>query len=324
MPAASTLQRTLASDFTFEGVGLHEGRMATVRVTPAPAGYGRRFVRGDSELIGIFGNVVETALSIELAEAPRRPGVASASVRTVEHLLSALVGLGVDNARIEVGGGPEIPILDGSSAPFVEMIQRAGGTVVAPNSSPRMRLCILRPVTVGSGDAWIAAFPLGQGAKTRITYGINFSDLPPVREQWVSWEPSTQRYGIDIARARTFGIAEKVDDLVASGLIRGGTLDNALLCSEATGWVNPPLRYIPDEPSRHKLLDLIGDLGLLGGGLASGFGGLPHAHIVAYKASHRLHVQFARSLAEALDGGAAVLEPCSDSEGEGADCSGSA
>ena len=305
-PPLAALQHTLASAFSFKGVGLHEGRVATVRVMPAPAGYGRRFVRDGSEITGTLGNVVGTALSVELSEA-LHDGAAAVSVRTVEHLLSALVGLQVDNARIEIEGGSEIPLMDGSSAPFVNMIRSAGGTVVAPNFYPRSRLCLLRPVTVAADDAWIAAFPLGHGAQTRITYGINFSELPSIGEQWVSWEPSTERYGIDIAHARTFGIAEQVDHLRSLGLIRGGTLDNALLCSKHTGWVNPPLRYVPDEPCRHKVLDLVGDLGLLGGGLANGLGGLPHAHIVAYKASHKLHIQLAKGLADALAEGTAAL-----------------
>jgi UDP-3-O-[3-hydroxymyristoyl] N-acetylglucosamine deacetylase len=295
-------QQTLAREFEMSGVGLHSGVLTAVRVKPASAGEGRYFVRVDlpnSPIIPARIDAVnQTTLSTELA-------VEDASVRTVEHLLAALAGMGVDNAQIEINGS-ELPLLDGSAKLWAEAIAQSGivkaseknnpdpslntgrevSGVVEKNNAytaiPLSHLEIKQPIWVYQGDAFVAALP---APATRFTYGIDF-DLPAIGNQWHSWQPSTESFESAIAPARTFGLAHQIDQLRAAGLIKGGSLDNALVC-DANGWLNPPLRFV-NEPARHKLLDLIGDLSLLGY--------FPQAHFLAYKASHSLHIQLAKKI----------------------------
>jgi UDP-3-O-[3-hydroxymyristoyl] N-acetylglucosamine deacetylase len=143
-------------------------------------------------------------------------------------------------------------------------------------------LVLQEPIWVREGDMFVAAVP---SAELRFSYGIDFA-LAAIGNQWHSWSPQVESFATAIAPARTFGLAHQIDQLRAAGLIKGGSLDNALVCGE-DGWLNPPLRF-PNEPVRHKLLDLIGDLSLVPT--------LPIAHYLAYKASHRLHTQLAQEL----------------------------
>jgi UDP-3-O-[3-hydroxymyristoyl] N-acetylglucosamine deacetylase len=276
--ATSGQQHTLGQSFTRSGIGLHSGMSVQVRVVPAPAGTGRCFVRVDlpeaPEIPATVESVSQTTLSTELQQG-------EATVRTVEHLLAALVALGVDNVRIELDGA-EIPLLDGSAQGWTEAIVQTG---LVAQSIPRPHRAIAEPVWIQEGDAFVAALP---ATETRFTYGINF-DLPAIGNQWHSWSDSAA-FVAEIAPARTFGLLSQIDYLREKGLIRGGSLDNALVCGP-DGWVNPPLRFA-NEPARHKLLDLVGDLSLLGY--------IPVAHYLAYKASHHLHTQLARSLAQRL------------------------
>ncbi len=277
-------QATLAQPVERRGIGLHSGIVTTVTLQPAEPGQGRYFVRTDlpgaPTVPATLEAVKPTQLSTELRQG-------EASVRTVEHLLAALVGLGIDNVRMEISG-PEVPLLDGSALGWVEAIRqggRQGQTVV--RSQPRLS----QPVSVQDDDAFVTAFP---SAQLRLTYGIDF-EVPAIGNQWFSWAPAAAPFGPEgfataVAPARTFGLAHQIDQLRAAGLIQGGSLDNALVCGPE-GWLNPPLRF-DNEPARHKMLDLIGDLSLLGS--------LPIAHIVAYRASHRLHGQLAEAIASAL------------------------
>lgn len=283
--AQPTVQQTLKSSFTCSGIGLHTGLPVTVRVIPALANQGRYFVRtdlpGKPEIPAHIGAVSTTMLSTELA-------AAEAQVRTVEHLLASLVALGVDNARIEIDGS-EVPLLDGSAQEWAAAIAQVG--VIAQSEFADERI-VQTPLWIRDGDAFVAALP---APELRFTYGIDF-DLPAIGNQWHSWSPG-QGQGLqvnnpsflqEIAPARTFGLAHQIEYLRSQGLIKGGSLDNALVCG-ADGWINPPLRFA-NEPARHKLLDLVGDLSLLGR--------IPTAHFLAYKASHQLHTRLARSLYE--------------------------
>lgn len=272
------MQQTLAGEAVASGVGLHLGQQTTVRLLPAEPGEGRYFVRTDladsSRIAATVANVIKTQLSTEL-------GVGAAQVRTVEHLLSALVAAGVDNVRIEIDG-PELPLLDGSALEWAAAIATVGTHAQSVVKAPQ--LTIKQPVSVQFEDALVTAFP---SSELRFTYGIDF-DLAAIGNQWHSWAAGsmTTSFAADIAPARTFGLAHQIDYLRAQGLIKGGSLENALVCGEQ-GWLNPPLRF-DNEPARHKLLDLIGDLSLLGD--------IPTAHYVAYKASHGLHVALAKKL----------------------------
>ncbi|MGM3308842.1 UDP-3-O-acyl-N-acetylglucosamine deacetylase [Anabaena sp. WFMT] len=278
-------QHTLAAEITQTGVGLHNGVITHVRILPAEAGSDRYFVRVDLPNSPIIpaqvAAVSQTMLSTQLGEG-------DVSVRTVEHLLAALAAMGVDNARIEIDGS-EVPLLDGSAQIWVESIA-AVGLVSQPVSNTQAPVTIKEPIWVYHGDAFICALP---AQETRFTYGIDF-ELPAIGNQWYSYslitnlETAENTFITEIAPARTFGLLHQIEHLQQSGLIKGGSLDNALVCG-SEGWLNPPLRFA-NEPVRHKILDLVGDMSLLGK--------FPVAHFLAYKASHNLHVQLAQKILE--------------------------
>lgn len=271
-------QQTLAQSVEQSGIGLHSGVEVQVRITPAPSNTGRVFRRSDlpeqPEIPARVAAVGQTLLSTEL-------GSGAATVRTVEHLLAALVSFGVDNAYIEVTG-PEMPLLDGSARLWSEAIAAAG---LQPQTVERSEIVVSEPIWVRDQDAFVVAMP---AVEARLTYGIDFN-VAPIGNQWHSWAPDAGSFATEIAPARTFGLAHQIEYLRSQGLIKGGSLENALVC-DRDAWLNPPLRF-DNEPARHKLLDLLGDLSLLGT--------LPRAHIMAYKASHHLHVKLAKAIATA-------------------------
>ncbi len=276
-------QRTIASQIIQTGTGLHSGVNTNVRILPAEPGSGRYFVRVDlpstPAIPAKVATVAQTVLSTELRQG-------EASIRTVEHLLASLAVMGVDNARIEIDG-PEVPLLDGSARIWAENIAKVG-TVEQNAPVSENALSLKEPIWVRQDDAFVCAIPAPQ---IRFTYGIDF-ELPAIGNQWHSWMPELEPQNLyenfisEIAPARTFGLMHQIEHLQKTGLIKGGSLENALVCGE-DGWVNPPLRF-PNEPVRHKILDLVGDLSLLGI--------FPRAHFLAYKASHNLHVQLAQKL----------------------------
>ncbi|MBN3963158.1 UDP-3-O-acyl-N-acetylglucosamine deacetylase [Nostoc sp. NMS8] len=275
-------QHTLAAQITQIGVGLHSGVNTQVRILPAEAGSGRYFVRVDLPDLPIIpaqvAAVSHTVLSTQL-------GKGEISVRTVEHLLAALSGMGVDNARIEIDG-PEVPLLDGSASVWTANIAQVG--LISQPVNNQVPLAITEPLWIYEGDAFVSALP---APETRFSYGIDF-DLPAIGNQWHSWSLTAEQgttsasFAVEIAPARTFGLLHQIEHLQKTGLIKGGSLDNALVCGPE-GWLNPPLRFA-NEPARHKILDLVGDLSLLGT--------FPRAHFLAYKASHNLHIQLAQRI----------------------------
>lgn len=273
------MRSTLKNAFELSGIGLHLGKQSTVKVMPALPGEGRYFVRVDlpnaPKIPAQIAAVGDTTLSTELS-------LGTAKVRTVEHLLASLVASGIDDARIEINA-EELPLLDGSAQNWCEAIAQAG-IQVHQNQSIQAPIIPQEPIWIRDHDCFVAALPATQ---TRFTYGIDFP-YQAIGNQWHSWNPAEQDFATEIAPARTFGFAEQIEQLQQAGLIKGGSLENALVCSHH-GWLNPPLRFT-NEPARHKLLDLVGDLSLLGQ--------LPTAHILAYKASHKLHTQLAKKLAQ--------------------------
>ncbi len=276
---SSRNQQTLAQAFSLSGVGLHSGTVANVTVHPGLADSGRFFVLKNGEnnyqIPAQWQAVASTVLSTELIKNNQ-------AVRTVEHLLAALVGMGIDNARIETDKS-ELPILDGSALMWTQAIMQAG---IASQAAKLPSLSsILAPISVSKGDSFVAAIP---SDCLRFSYGIEFPSAA-IGQQWFSWQPedfSAEFFAQEIAPARTFTMAKDVEYLQAQGLIKGGSLENAIVC-DAHKWLNPPLRFA-NEPCRHKLLDLIGDLSLLKC--------WPQAHIIAFKASHNLHIQFAKAV----------------------------
>ena len=197
---------------------------------------------------------------------------------TVEHLLAALAGVGLSQVTILVEGH-EIPLLDGSALPWVEAIASAG----LKDLGPRASLQVLEgPITLQQGQSFATALP---SDRPRLGAAIAFSQ-PAIGQQVFSLELTPQAFVEQIAPARTFGFRDQIEQLRAAGLIQGGGLDNALVC-DGDHWLNPPLRF-HNEPVRHKLLDLLGDLALVG---------LPQAQVFAYRGSHGLHTALAAALA---------------------------
>lgn len=263
------MQATLRETLRFEGIGLHTGAHASVEVRPAGADDGIFFTLGKTRVPATADHVVDTSRATVL-------GLDGSTVSTTEHLLSALFAMGVTNAEIVVDG-PEIPARDGSSAEFVAAIERCG---LETQGSPRKILEIDAPFIVRSGDRMIAAFPCS-GFRVRFV-----ADFPsPIGTQYFDGEIDPQTYRAEIAGARTFAYLHEIEALWARGLGRGGSLENALIF--APSGPMQPLRW-PDEAVRHKVLDLIGDLALLGA--------WPQCEIVAIKSGHELHAGIARAL----------------------------
>uniref|UniRef100_A0A804LGD1 UDP-3-O-acyl-N-acetylglucosamine deacetylase n=1 Tax=Zea mays TaxID=4577 RepID=A0A804LGD1_MAIZE len=290
--AFSWKPQTLAAAVSRSGVGLHSGARVTATLFPTQAGEGRYFlVEGDEEA-RVAAEVGNAEPLSQLCTTLRRGEGAHTRVRTVEHLLSAMEALGVDNCRIEVSGGDEIPLLDGSAQEWVEAVQGVGLCAAEDANGEKLdKLApeIQEPVYLRKHDCFIAAFPSPQ---IHITCGIDFPKVPAIECQWVSTFLDDNIYSSKIAPARTFCIFEEVEKMRAAGLIKGGSLENAMVCSISGGWLNPPLRF-EDEPCRHKILDLIGDFSLFA---QNGNQGFPIAHIIAYKAGHALHTDFLRHL----------------------------
>jgi len=274
-------RQTLASEISLEGIGLHTGRPARMRLVPAEAGNGIVFVRkdaGDAEIPG----TLEHAGPSFYATVLERDGV---RVSTIEHLMAALYAMQVDDLRVELDGA-EPPILDGSARPFVEAILQAGRVELAVE---RQYLTLTRPVVVvDSPDKRIAAYP---AAEYRVTYAIDF-EHPLLGYQELSaslWKEGA--FAEKLAPARTFTFEPDVAQLRSRGLALGGSLESAVVLGE-NGILNSHLRF-PDEFVRHKMLDLTGDLSLLGRPLL--------AHVVAYRAGHDLHAQLARRIWNSTD-----------------------
>ncbi len=252
MSDSSYNQRTLKEPISCEGVGLHSGAPVKLSLIPAPVNHGIVFVRTDTprpvSIPALSDYVVDTSLATTLG----RDGV---KVGTVEHLLAALSGLGIDNLRIELDG-PEIPIMDGSAAPFAMLVKTAG---VRVQSEPKSFIVIKKPVTVQDGDKEASFLP---ASRFRVDCTIDFKH-PLISDQVASFEFSDRAFSREIARARTFGFLRDVEMLKKMGLARGGSLDNAIVVDEFS-ILNPDGLRFPDEFARHKLLDAVGDVSLFG------------------------------------------------------------
>ena len=273
------VQRTLRRVVSCTGIGLHSGNKVALSLRPAPINSGIRFRRADLGGCEIPANVSNLA-GIRYAT-----GLAAdaASVETVEHLLAALVALNVDNVTIELNH-PEVPIMDGSAAPFVYLVQEAG---IKRQSAARRFLKVTRPIMLSRSDKQIALYPSDH---FKITYSISF-EHPLLRHQTRTVRLTEATFVDDIAPARTFGFLKEVEMLRRQGLALGGSLDNAIVLSEA-GVLNNSLRF-EDEFVRHKILDAIGDLSLVGYPLIG--------HLVAHRGGHGLHTAFAAKVVEEAD-----------------------
>jgi UDP-3-O-[3-hydroxymyristoyl] N-acetylglucosamine deacetylase len=272
-------QRTLRRTVTCAGIGLHSGHKVTLSLRPAPANSGIRFRRTDIPGPEIPAHVAHLSGSQQL-----QTGLVAdtASVETVEHLLAALRSLGIDNVVVELNH-PEVPIMDGSAAPWVYLIQDAG---IKELAVARRTIRILRGLHVQEGDKRIALFP---AERFKVTYTISF-DHPLLRLQQKSLDLDEQVFIDEIAPARTFGFLKEVEMLRQKGLALGGSLENAIVLGE-TGVLNP-LRF-EDEFVRHKILDVVGDLALVGHPI--------QGHLVVHRGGHALHTALAAELLRQRD-----------------------
>jgi UDP-3-O-[3-hydroxymyristoyl] N-acetylglucosamine deacetylase len=256
----SKFQRTINQSFTLEGIGLHSGKKVTATVSPAPVNAGITI----NGVAAIASNVTSTKRATTIG-----------GVALVEHLLSAAAGLDLDNLTVTVKG-PELPALDGSSLPWVEALAKAG---LVELGTERNYLAVRQPIRLTSGESSLEAWP-DHGFK--LDFMVKFEGIG---EQFLSFDAEKQSYSREIAPARTFGYLEEYEELKAKGLALGASTNNALILSRE-GYRNEP--RFPDELVRHKVLDLIGDLALLGRPL--------RARIKAIRSGHQLNAELVRRL----------------------------
>lgn len=269
-------QRTLAKDLKVTGIGLHSGRKVAMRILPADADFGIQFQRTD-----IAGSkpMRADARSVGATENATTIGEGREAVHTVEHLLAVLYGLGINNALIEIDG-PEVPIMDGSGASFVFLLKEAGLRLL--NKSKKF-LVILDTVRVEKDGKWAQFDP---NNSLVIDSTIVFAH-PVIKTQREVFDFTCENFINEIARARTFGFVRDVDMLKRKGLIKGGSLDNAVVMDDYRV-VNPEGLRFANEFVRHKILDTLGDVSLLGHEIAG--------KITTFKSGHNLHNLLCRKL----------------------------
>ncbi|MDE2516791.1 MAG: UDP-3-O-acyl-N-acetylglucosamine deacetylase [Rhodospirillales bacterium] len=277
-----TSQQTLKTAIDCAGTGLHSGRMVRLALHPAPVDHGIVFLRSDLGLRipARYDAVGDTRLCTVIGEAAGRIG-------TIEHLMAALSGLGIDNALIAVDG-PELPVFDGSAEPFVFLIERAG---IAVQDAPRRMLAIRQSVRVEDGAAFAELHPAEADAPAGLSLAMSIDfAAPAIGRQHDSLHLSPVRFRRDIAAARTFALAGDIDALRASGLALGGSLDNAIVVDGARV-LNPGGLRMEREFVRHKLLDAVGDLALAGAPI--------HGRFVCHRGGHALTNRLLHAVAAA-------------------------
>jgi UDP-3-O-[3-hydroxymyristoyl] N-acetylglucosamine deacetylase len=273
-------QQTIASAVEASGIGLHTGVPVNIRILPAPSNTGIVFKRTDLEDFEIEAAARNVA-HVSYATSLMKKGVL---LSTTEHLLSAFAASNVDNAFIKIDN-LEVPIMDGSALPFLRLISQAG---LRRQRAPRRYAKVLRPVEVDEGSKRIGVYP---SDKFHVSCRINFAH-PLIGEQVMDFNPVMESYEAEIAPARTFGFLDEVEMLRKSGLVRGGSLENAVVMTR-DGVMNPEGLRFPDEFCRHKILDLIGDLVLFGHPLVG--------HVVAERAGHAMHAALVNRLLREKD-----------------------
>jgi UDP-3-O-[3-hydroxymyristoyl] N-acetylglucosamine deacetylase len=271
-------QKTLRRPVSIAGVGIHSGRSVQLRLLPAPVGTGVTFRRTDSGGVEIPALATEVS-SVELATTLGRDDV---TISTVEHLLAAVRACDIDNLWVEVDG-PEVPILDGSALPFLHLLEAAGAR---GQEAPRQIMAVTAPVEVELGGKRIRVSPY---PGLRVSYSVDFAH-PQIGHQEIDVVVGRDTFASELAPARTFALREEVDRLHKRGLGLGGNLENCVIF-DAQG-PNNTLRFA-DEPVRHKALDAVGDLGLLGGPL--------WGHVEVERGGHQLHFALVEALRDNPD-----------------------
>ncbi len=274
-------QKTVKNKVTFSGIGVHSGKIAEVTLRPAEAGTGIVFHRTDMtppvSIEANAANVVNTRLSTTI-------GKNGAIVATVEHLMAALRALGIDNAHIDING-PEVPIMDGSAAPFVKWIKEAG---IKDLGKARKYLVVKKPVSIADGDKKVTIIP---SRFFRISFDMRFNH-PVVNNQFMSVKLDEEVFGKEISSARTFGFLAEVETLRANGLAKGGSLENVVVIGN-DGILNEEGLRFEDEFVRHKILDAIGDFSMAGYPILG--------HVKAFKSGHDLNHKLVSQLLAATD-----------------------
>ncbi len=264
-------QHTLSRSVSLSGIGLHSGQPCTLKLHPAPVNTGIIFLRKMNGAAQTCEASIHNLLQMELCTAV---GVNGFKIQTTEHVLSALWGMEIDNVYIELNGD-EVPAMDGSAYPFIQAIQTAG---IIQQKSPRAYLKILQPIEVKDGARNVRVLP---SPTPKISYSIDYNHML-IQQQSYEHEWSVSAYMKNIADARTFAFSNEVEDLWARGLARGGSLENTVVFSDTEILNEHGLRF-PDECVRHKILDLVGDLALIGIHIIG--------HIVADRSGHNLHTE---------------------------------
>jgi len=271
-------QRTLMHEVGCTGIGLHTGEKVKINLRPAPANSGIKFVRTDlkgrPEVEVRFDNVFDTTLATTI-------GTNGCKVSTIEHLMAAFFGLGIDNAVVELDG-PEVPIMDGSAAPFVFLIKSGD---VREQKSPKQFIVIKKPFKVDDGNRSVCIYP---SKELKITYMIDFQH-PLLRNQEYELTFSGRDFVREISTARTFGFMKDVETLKKNGFARGGSLDNAVVIDDFRIINEDGLRF-DNEFVRHKILDFIGDISIVGSPIIG--------HFVVKKSGHFLNQHMLRKLME--------------------------
>ena len=275
-------QQPLANDVVIRGTGLHTGQPVTMRVLPAPADAGIVFIRTDLPHRPVIPALAPYAVDTTVG---RRTILAKdgVEVQTVEHFMAALWGAGIDNAYVELSG-PEVPGLDGSAQPFLAHVQAAGLTA---QTSPRKRFVVREPIVVEHGESCVAVFPAPEFS---IAYTLSYAH-PVLKAQFTAFPMNGESFARTIAPARTFCLEEEAETLRAQGFGKGSTVENTLVIGR-NGVIQNTLRF-DDECARHKVLDLIGDLYLLGAPL--------QGKVVAVKSGHRVNLKLIRKLTQARE-----------------------
>lgn len=271
-------QTTIGKEVALQGVGLHTGKQTALRLCPAEADTGIRFLVGDANEDEAVSASPFAVSSTKRATVLR--GSNGTEVRTVEHFMAACYGLEIDNLLVRLTG-EEMPAGDGSSLHFVHALREAGEVVL---TKPRRVAAIASPLWVADGDACLVALP---AAMLETTFAV---DYPFIGAQLASFAFDSRSFAEALAPARTFGLRREAEQLWANGLAKGASLDNVLVIDEH-GY-SSPLRF-PDEVVRHKTLDLVGDLALIGADL--------QCRIVAVRSSHRLNNQLARAILSQIE-----------------------
>lgn len=277
---SSAFQHTLASSISTTGVGLHTGCSVSVAFHPAPVSTGIIFRRRDAN--GNWASIKTDPFSVYETRLCTCVGEGELTVMTVEHVLSALAGMEIDNLYVDVDGN-EMPIWDGSAAPIVWLIEQAG---IQKQSEPRRYVRVMRPIRVGTPDGKWAQLEPYEGF--RVSFTIDFPQAVVKQSpDTVALEVTREHYLEEVARARTFGFVHEVEALRSQGLAQGGSFASAVVLDEFAV-LNPEGMRYPDELVRHKVLDAIGDLYILGAPLKAAFS--------AYKSGHALNNQLLRAL----------------------------